>query len=91
MRGAVLDMNNERIHALWKDLYLSSDDHLRHQKSVVAYLLDSAQEQMTVPGDVLGEEMGNPLSFRIQREDDSEFCSGPRWRVIFEQTVGTTG
>ncbi|RFN41777.1 hypothetical protein FIE12Z_12927 [Fusarium flagelliforme] len=91
MRGAVLDMDSERVHALWKDLYLTSDDHLRHQKSVVAYLLDSAQEQMKFPGNLLGQEKGSALSFRIQREDDPKFCSGPRWRVVFEENVNTHG
>ena len=86
LKGTILDMESEGIYALWKDLRLSADQ-LSSEKPIVDYIRNNMQDLMETKVELERDDRKIELSFQIWRKDDLNFCSGPRWRVVFRETV----
>lgn len=86
LKGTILDMESEGIYALWKDLRLSANQ-LSSEKPIVDYIRNNMQDLMETKVELERDDRKIELSFQIWRKDDLNFCSGPRWRVVFRETV----
>ncbi|RGP79281.1 hypothetical protein FLONG3_2585 [Fusarium longipes] len=86
LKGTLLDMKSAGVYALWKDLFLSSEQ-LGYQQPLVQRFLNNAQGEMKTSIETQSEGRKIRLSFTVWRKDNPSLCSGPRWRVVFREDV----
>ncbi|KAJ4253901.1 hypothetical protein NW762_010299 [Fusarium torreyae] len=79
-RGTLLDLNSKDVDDLWRQLFFFAEQFGYRQPTVKELLDDVQQEKKTSI-----QSGSSRTSFRVRRADDHNLCSGPRWKVVFEQ------
>ncbi|KAM0482197.1 hypothetical protein ACHAP7_004425 [Fusarium lateritium] len=84
--ATLLDSEKKEVQNLLRDLFLAADQ-LCHQPSLVHFLLTKVEDEMKSSIETYVMEEKITLSFKVWRADNQDLCSGPRWRVVFSETL----
>ncbi|KAI5459336.1 heterokaryon incompatibility protein-domain-containing protein [Mariannaea sp. PMI_226] len=83
-RGTLLKTDSEGVDDFWKHLFLFAEE-FGYEQPTIRNLLKNLQEKEESSVRIKTKSQWCKFSFRARRADNRNFCSGPRWKVVFKQ------